>query len=44
MTLPVLTASNWKAWLCGWLRAQPELAALVSTRTAGHTFAAGSLL
>ena len=32
MTLPVLTASNWKAWLCGWLRAQPELAALVSTR------------
>lgn len=32
MTLPVLTAANWKAWLCGWLRAQPELAALVSTR------------
>lgn len=32
MTLPVLTPANWKAWLCGWLRAQPEVAALVSTR------------
>lgn len=32
MNLPVLTPANWKAWLCGWLRNQPEVNALVNTR------------